>query len=1180
MKPATGSSLGRSGWLAVSLVMVTLVGLGWLALTPIRAIGSDVTALEVCQPGTGWQWTYSAPLLELAEQAQAALHKASIRATVSARQYGETDSCGAFSPFSADFVVEVLDKNRATNEADRAQAAETVLQTLQPLAQPQLGRVSVTFPDGQRVDLSVDSAEAFLPLPGSKMAPSADTVTENKKVYVVVYDPLLSNGKLLSQELNWNSHAALTQGTVDFFQQASHSQVNYSVVDTTVLTDGWPVKADGFRYTEAQYLAVYRGQTSSHSPDNVDYNAIVNDARLDICGKANRGEIDEVWIYNGPWFGFYESTLVGPGAYWYNSPPVPGPYTCNRLIPIMGPSPHVGVDNAVHNFGHRAEAAMTRAYGGMWDSTNPVHNSFEKYTLLDFMATANYGYNGCGNVHTPPNGVSGYDYSNPGTALTNCDDYVSYPTMHDPLSVTTSVTCSAWNCSHLDYLSYWFGHLPANTGCGTDNVSADWWDYFIEPALPNTPAAPCTGPTPTPTPLAVASPGPAATPTATAPADSFQGAWRRQTSGTTAWLWPIDFVDQNWGRAAGDEGAVLGTTDAGLTWSAMTSGGETIQDMQFVDKLFGWRAGWASGVGRLMRTTDGGKTWQQQNYGAGHNILGLSFLDRNHGWLVGTEWIRRTTDGGQTWRGVQMPAPLTNLQDVYFVDANVGWVVGWNGNILKSTDGGATWARQTSGSTQILEGLHFTDATRGVVVGHGGVILTTTTGGSSWTARTSGKSVDLFGVDFVDNDRGWVSGGGGAILATTDGGKTWNSEASGVTGTLQKISAYDIGHVWASGQGGVILRRILDFNAQARQMVTRPVLDGSVSEWQGMAGIFLNQTRAETIEKEIPSAADLSANLRVGWDAAYLYFAGEITDDVLIGNDGDPAKPWRDDVIEIGIEGAGASHQYTLAVDGRQADKGVLINALTFITQTMSGGWQFEAAVPAGAFGLSAFQLGQSYTFTFGLWDDDLGGGSAGQTHLIRRGTSTYAAANSVTGWGTLALISEPYSYTTPTPTSTATATVTSTATATPTETVTSTPTATPTSTPTQTPTLTATATSTPPLTSTPTATPPTGAIHGRVWNDLNGNGEPEPGEPGIIGVTVRIYIGGALIGELRTGSDGRFEIDPLAPATYRIMEINLGGLYSSTPDEVVVDLVAGALAEVSFGDWAGRHGWLPLIFQ
>ena len=83
-----------------------------------------------------------------------------------------------------------------------------------------------------------------------------------------------------------------------------------------------------------------------------------------------------------------------------------------------------------------------------------------------------------------------------------------------------------------------------------------------------------------------------------------------------------------------------------------------------------------------------------------------------------------------------------------------------------------------------------------------------------------------------------------------------------------------------------------------------------------------------------------------------------------------------------------------------------------------------------------------------------------------------------------------------------------------------------------------------------------------------------------MIGVTVRIYIGGALIGEVHTGSDGYFEIDQLAPATYRVIEINLAGLYSSTPDEVEVALAAGALAEVRFGDWAGRHGWLPLIVQ
>ena len=310
----------------------------------------------------------------------------------------------------------------------------------------------------------------------------------NKKVYVIIYNPLLSNGQTLIQYMGWNDPALLTQGTIDFFMETSENKVNYTVVDVTVASDGWPEKVDGFRYTEQEYLEVLSNQHPPHTPDNVNYNLIVNAPEFDICGRVNRGEIDEVWIYNGPYYGFYESTLVGPGAYWYNSPPVPGPYDCNRLVPIMGPSPERGLAEATENFGHRTESTMMQVYGS-WMQDRTAHN-WERFALVKAHSRS-YSYSGCGNIHFPPNGTSDYDYGNPSTVLTNCDDFANYPNLGDPLGVSEPVTCSAWNCSHLDYFRYWFSHFPSNAGCGPDNVANNWWLYFANPALALNPPTAC-----------------------------------------------------------------------------------------------------------------------------------------------------------------------------------------------------------------------------------------------------------------------------------------------------------------------------------------------------------------------------------------------------------------------------------------------------------------------------------------------------------------------------------------------------------------------------------------------------------------------------------------------------------------------------------------------------------------
>ena len=357
-----------------------------------------------------------------------------------------------------------------------------------------------------------DLAEQHLPLYQTEIQ-SYTAVTEVKKVYVLVYDPVLSNTQSLSDYLNWNSHAAITQGTIDFFQQASHNHVQYEVAYTTILTDGWPELTDGFRYTETTYLAVLNHQIPPPSSAMVNYTKIVNTPGLDFCGKLNRGEIDELWVYNGPYFGFWESTLVGPGAYWYNSPPVPGPTACNRLMPIMGPSPERAVPEAVHNFGHRTESTMTEVYGS-WQQNRTSHN-WERFALVKHLSP-NYAYSGCGNIHFPPNATSDYNYNNPATVNTNCDDFANYPNLSDPPAVQP-VTCSAWSCDHLAYLGYWFSHLPANPACGPDSVANDWWKYFANPALAlNPPDACLTTPTPTPTATHTLTPTPTPTLTPTA----------------------------------------------------------------------------------------------------------------------------------------------------------------------------------------------------------------------------------------------------------------------------------------------------------------------------------------------------------------------------------------------------------------------------------------------------------------------------------------------------------------------------------------------------------------------------------------------------------------------------------------------------------------------------------------
>jgi S-layer family protein len=466
----------------VKIWLVGIFGLAPMQASAQKALG-PISIEKDCDPNGGWMWVEGPFEPEVAKQVKQELAQKGVNAQVEAKGYGEMNSCDTYHQQGIDFMIHLAD---AASRSAQPAFTQELLPLLTKYGKPGIGNVKLISAEGKIIPLNTQNHRATVQMVQPE---SLATNPITKKVYVVVYDPLLSNNQKLSQYLGWNDHATITQQTIDFFKQASNNRMNYVIAQTTIVTNGWPQLVDGFSYTEQAYLAVLAGQQPHHEPTGVDYNKIVNSTQLDICGKLNRGEIDEVWIYNGPWFGFYESRLVGPGAYSFNSPPVDGANNCTKLLPIMGPSPEREIEQAVHNFGHRTEATMAEVYGG-WQKNNTSHN-WNKFALNRVEAPS-YSYGGCGDTHYPPNSIIEYEYDQPSSYLSNCADFAHYPNLSDPLQVSQPVSCSAWGCLELNYYKYWFSHLPSFTGCGPDNVANDWWKYFASPYNALSPSSACS----------------------------------------------------------------------------------------------------------------------------------------------------------------------------------------------------------------------------------------------------------------------------------------------------------------------------------------------------------------------------------------------------------------------------------------------------------------------------------------------------------------------------------------------------------------------------------------------------------------------------------------------------------------------------------------------------------------
>src|SRR5262249_26206949 len=101
------------------------------------------------------------------------------------------------------------------------------------------------------------------------------------KVLVINYDPVVKSesGKRLHEVGKWNVPHYLAEGYVGDLKECSGGSIRYRIVQW-IDADEYPLKKDGFAYTEQEYLKCMRGTSKWHQPDSVDYHAIVRKYRL------------------------------------------------------------------------------------------------------------------------------------------------------------------------------------------------------------------------------------------------------------------------------------------------------------------------------------------------------------------------------------------------------------------------------------------------------------------------------------------------------------------------------------------------------------------------------------------------------------------------------------------------------------------------------------------------------------------------------------------------------------------------------------------------------------------------------------------------------------------------------------------------------------------------------------
>ncbi len=251
-------------------------------------------------------------------------------------------------------------------------------------------------------------------------------------------------------------------------------------------------------------------------------------------------------------------------------------------------------------------------------------------------------------------------------------------------------------------------------------------------------------------------------------------------------------------------GMLASSTLLAQTWTRMQSWGLDLESVYWVDATLGF----AAGEKLIIRSKDGGTTWEELASIPETMFLDIVFQDQNLGLAVGENGaILRTQNGGDTWTSI-LSGVNEDLLSVAFLKENHFVSVGENGKILLSTNGGLNWALINSGSSLQLNDLHFLNPTTGFVAAVEGKILKTLDGGSTWNLMNTLSNKNLNGVVFSSELIGYAAGDGGLVLKTIDGGQNWTTLITGVTVPLKKISIspLDVKIIVAVGDGATSIR--------------------------------------------------------------------------------------------------------------------------------------------------------------------------------------------------------------------------------------------------------------------------------------------------------------------------------------------------------------------------------------
>jgi len=219
---------------------------------------------------------------------------------------------------------------------------------------------------------------------------------------------------------------------------------------------------------------------------------------------------------------------------------------------------------------------------------------------------------------------------------------------------------------------------------------------------------------------------------------------------------------------------LLRTSNGGLTWDVIIyDNNYEVKNISFPDQFTGYAAGSKYfGVDNyktvLLKTTNAGVTWDSISTSFNGDPFSFYFINNNTGLISFWNSIFKTTNSGINWNLINNSSGMSMFQ---FLDSLKGFGLNFYGYILKTTDGGINWQRLSDPKFNVF---NFVNSDICYSVGYGGRIARTSNGGNNWIRQdTRITDESLWDISFSDNNTGFITGEYGTLLKTVNGGTNW-----------------------------------------------------------------------------------------------------------------------------------------------------------------------------------------------------------------------------------------------------------------------------------------------------------------------------------------------------------------------------------------------------------------------